>query len=226
MKGNFAHPALDSSATEQPPAALDAKSGRAIDNHLSREIEKCQRVVDLMLGRLGDQRRQLASARARPSGEQVRLLQDQITASQDSAIAVMERLDALMLERALKRCDWDEPRTEEKRRHVRAPLAMKIELSDGHEPLLGVGNDISEGGLFIASHDVYAIGDQLALEFRLPGNSRPIHCQAEVSWLSMGSDGRGRGMGVRFLDLAPQDARTIAAFVTRRTPGKRPASNR
>ncbi|MBM3802174.1 MAG: hypothetical protein FJW26_07660 [Acidimicrobiia bacterium] len=98
----------------------------------------------------------------------------------------------------------------EKRKHVRISLETEIWLGqDGiftrtTERL----RDLSEGGAFIESREVFAVGSVLSLRFKLPGARELISCSVCVRNLR----GRG-GMGVEFLDVSSQDRSRIKLVV-------------
>ena len=57
--------------------------------------------------------------------------------------------------------------------------------------------DLSIGGAFIQSHQVYPIGSVLSFRFRVPGASNLISCSGIVRNMRV-----GEGFGVQFLDLS------------------------
>jgi len=65
-------------------------------------------------------------------------------------------------------------------------------------------DNISTGGMFIATPKPLEPGTQLRLEFLLPGCDYPIRVNGEVTWSrSVSSEGQRRGMGVKFASLSP-----------------------
>jgi len=65
-------------------------------------------------------------------------------------------------------------------------------------------DNISTGGMFIATPKPLEPGTQLRLEFLLPGCDYPIRVNGEVTWSrSVSSEGQKRGMGVKFASLSP-----------------------
>ena len=65
-------------------------------------------------------------------------------------------------------------------------------------------DNISTGGMFIATPKPFEPGTQLRLEFLLPGCDYPIRVNGEVTWSrSVSSEGQRRGMGVKFASLSP-----------------------
>jgi hypothetical protein len=59
-------------------------------------------------------------------------------------------------------------------------------------------------------------GEQLALEFTLPGLKHPIRAKVRVAWVRrFPADGAEAGMGARFLDLSAADQKSIEDFIGR-----------
>ena len=75
-------------------------------------------------------------------------------------------------------------------------------------------DDISTGGMFIATPKPLEPGTQLRLEFLLPGYNYPIRVNVEVMWNRDTCDmGRRRGMGVKFDSLSPSATETITTKI-------------
>jgi uncharacterized protein (TIGR02266 family) len=84
----------------------------------------------------------------------------------------------------------------------------------------GLSQDISTGGVFVATSRIRPVGDQLTLRFSLPDIDVPIVARAEVRWtrdaspLDQGDN--PPGMGLRFIDLSAEAKQAIATFLDRR----------
>ena len=76
-------------------------------------------------------------------------------------------------------------------------------------------HNMSIGGLFLETDQPLSPGEQLALEFVLPGSSFQICCQGRVAWIncpvSPVIEDHPSGMGIEFLDL--KDERVIQEFL-------------
>lgn len=98
------------------------------------------------------------------------------------------------------------------RRYVRKPIAAKVMGKDeaglGH--LFFDSQDLSLGGAFLKADLLLELGEELALELRLP-DGRTIDATAKVAWVRR-SEGAG-GMGIEFVKLAPSDRETLAHFL-------------
>src|SRR6266436_2951917 len=95
----------------------------------------------------------------------------------------------------------------EKRRHRRVKILQDIHF--GHRGQRRM-DDLCEEGMFIATQAGYVPESILDLKFRLFNDDDPIEVQAEVRYVQ-----EGIGMGVRFLNLKPEDRKKIREFVER-----------
>jgi hypothetical protein len=77
-------------------------------------------------------------------------------------------------------------------------------------PIRFASADVSTGGAFLRSELLLEIGELLTLEFDLPGG-RHVRARGRVVRVSSGSGPRDQhpGMGVEFVDLAPEDHAAI-----------------
>jgi hypothetical protein len=118
------------------------------------------------------------------------------------------------------------------RKHVRATLELPVVVSDASNRVSGgirfASADVSGGGAFLRSDLLFEVGEILTLEFDLPGG-RHVRARGRVVRVSRGNEqaeeadpgeangkprGRGSrdrfpGMGVEFVDLAPEDRAAI-----------------
>ncbi|MCC6750929.1 MAG: TIGR02266 family protein [Deltaproteobacteria bacterium] len=105
-----------------------------------------------------------------------------------------------------------------RREHVRTELQASVSLSSETNFYSGHMNDVSEGGLFVATREPQAIGTVLVVEFSLPDDELTIFVKGEVRWIR--EEGPGpegvAGMGIRFLNLHEDDRQRIEAFVQKR----------
>ena len=108
--------------------------------------------------------------------------------------------------------------------HVRAAerfdLEVKVDLESDHNFYTGLTQNISSGGLFIATHHLRRIGDKITLKFTLPGSDKVVAVETEVRWIRENSalqraEG-GTGMGVRFINLSPEASAAISSFLESR----------
>jgi len=111
---------------------------------------------------------------------------------------------------------------EDRRATPRRLVVTRVELRDGDRAAVGITEDISEGGLFVASFDVRPVGTVLEVALTLPGHEDPIVARAEVVRVR---DNRAAvaeripGMGMRFVDLDDAARASIRAWVEPQSRG-------
>jgi len=107
-----------------------------------------------------------------------------------------------------------------KARPPRIGLKVFIGMESEHNFYTGFTQNISSGGLFIATHNTLDVGRQVELLFHLPGG-QAISTQGEVAWIRDYNEQNlesAPGMGIRFLDLTPKDSALIREFIAAREP--------
>jgi uncharacterized protein (TIGR02266 family) len=102
----------------------------------------------------------------------------------------------------------------------RHDLEVKVDLESDSNFYTGLTQNISAGGLFIATHHLRRIGDRITLKFALPGSDQMIAVETEVRWIRENSslhrvDG-ATGMGVRFINLSAEATTAISTFLQNR----------
>jgi uncharacterized protein (TIGR02266 family) len=109
---------------------------------------------------------------------------------------------------------------ESQRRHHRAELNVEVSLEGDHNFFVGFSENVSEGGLFVATHSLREIGSVVHLSFQLPDRQRPIEVEAVVCWMRIFSETSDTppGLGLQFIDISDEDAHAIRGFVERRAP--------
>ncbi len=109
---------------------------------------------------------------------------------------------------------------EEARSSRRFPFEINIDIVSEHNFYAGLSLNISEGGLFVATHVEYRVGTQLEIRLLLPGDDEPTSIMTEVRWTrphNENADGSA-GMGLRFLGLTPDVLAKVALFAKSRDP--------
>jgi uncharacterized protein (TIGR02266 family) len=102
----------------------------------------------------------------------------------------------------------------------RFDIEVKVDLESDHNFYTGLTQNISSGGVFIATHHLRKIGDHITLKFTLPGSDKVLAVETEVRWIRENSAlmraDAGTGMGVRFINLSPEASAAINTFVQSR----------
>src|SRR4029079_4989788 len=86
----------------------------------------------------------------------------------------------------------------------RAGVEIAVALHSADGPCLGVTQNISPDGVFVATPEVLPVGARLMLMLAFPGNRGPLAVRAEVRWTRYNRTAtdarRPAGMGLRFMD--------------------------
>jgi len=107
----------------------------------------------------------------------------------------------------------------ERRRHFRHSVDLVVDASSEHNFFTGFCQDLSEGGLFISTHNIRPVGEVIDLTFWLPGGHK-VQTSGVVRWqrLSKEEGDESPGIGVQFLALSPVDFEAIKKFFQQREP--------
>ncbi len=106
---------------------------------------------------------------------------------------------------------------EEGRRHPRVNLAANVTSESEDNFFMGLSENISEGGVFVASFSPPARGEKVKLRLTVEGHGEVV-VSGVVRWLRVDGDGQETGCGVEFEALtAEQEAalRDLLASVHR-----------
>ncbi len=106
------------------------------------------------------------------------------------------------------------------RKAPRQRLEASVTFESQTNFFTGFAQNISEGGLFVATFDTLPVGTVTDLELTLPGGVR-IRAAAEVRWVREFKEDAPEvwpGMGLMFTDLPAEAREAIEAFMARREP--------
>lgn len=98
--------------------------------------------------------------------------------------------------------------TEDKRRDKRVPLVQEVECEGEFGTLRKPLADISAGGMFIQVFNPLPLGTVMKVKFSLPNFAEAMMATTKVVYAQ-----EKMGMGVRFLDLKPEDKKKVQQFV-------------
>ncbi len=112
------------------------------------------------------------------------------------------------------------PLADNRRRHSRYAVELQVSMSSDHNFYTGFAENLSEGGVFVATHSLKAVGTIMELSIHLPGGTGPARVQGEVRWVREYREGSDAppGMGVRFLALPVEVTHAILEFLQHREP--------
>jgi uncharacterized protein (TIGR02266 family) len=103
---------------------------------------------------------------------------------------------------------------------VRVDAEFDIGFQSESNFYTGFSENISEGGVFVATYEKRKIGEQLAVRFTLPGIDTPIEATAQVMWAREGDEASGTkpGYGLQFVQLSDQAQELVMRFIKKRAP--------
>jgi CheY-like chemotaxis protein/Tfp pilus assembly protein PilZ len=91
------------------------------------------------------------------------------------------------------------------RRSSRIPCRVDVCLYTAGTAHVGVSEDISLGGMFVATGRFFSCGDELLISFILPGGTTVIEARGRVTWVNRGGAatrvGLKAGVGIEFLEI-------------------------
>jgi uncharacterized protein (TIGR02266 family) len=107
-----------------------------------------------------------------------------------------------------------------RRIHARFLVDLDVTLASDHNFYAGFAENLSAGGIFVATHKMLPIGERLVLSIRLPGHNPPIEGTGEVRWVREYSERSNvpPGLGLRFVEMAPGSVQAIERFLENREP--------
>jgi len=110
--------------------------------------------------------------------------------------------------------DVREPTGAERREHQRFETAISVDYASGETFLFAYLQNISEMGIFVRTDHPSALGTRLRLRFQV--GDRVLTLDGEVTWINplrASGDNLNPGMGVRFIELAPDKREELVGLV-------------
>jgi uncharacterized protein (TIGR02266 family) len=107
----------------------------------------------------------------------------------------------------------------DRRLHERVLVDIEVDYRADETFLFAYITDISEMGIFVQTNNPEPKGTRLNLCFRMPSElgGQAMELEGEVIWVNPprpgDSDGRNPGMGIKFLDLTPQQRDELMRIV-------------
>lgn len=101
-------------------------------------------------------------------------------------------------------------------RPARVPYVVEVTFTSEHNFWTGFTQDLSSGGVFMATPKEVPVGTIVQFELRLPDTGTPWMVRGEVRWnRAQGAAGADSppGVGVRFIDLDKKLEAKIASFI-------------
>ena len=100
----------------------------------------------------------------------------------------------------------------------RVAVQVRVDLRSENTFFTGFSENISEGGLFIATEAPHQIGDEIDVELALMGDGQKISQRVVVRWIRPleAAGGLPAGMGVQFIELSTHEKAALQEFVDSR----------
>lgn len=98
----------------------------------------------------------------------------------------------------------------------RIDLTVAVSLTSEHNFFTGFTENISEGGVFVATYEPLPVGTVIDFELQLVPGPGTVPVRGVVCWIREANDYTldvSPGMGLRFVNLHPQVAEAITRFV-------------
>jgi len=105
-----------------------------------------------------------------------------------------------------------DPPVSERRVYERIDVEWSVDCETDETFLYASITNISEMGIFVATHEPLEVGTRLTLRFAMPGEQAPFILLGQVQWVNpirMLSDNPNPGMGIRFVDLSSENRERI-----------------
>jgi uncharacterized protein (TIGR02266 family) len=116
--------------------------------------------------------------------------------------------------------DEEQQVTEERRKFPRIKLETRVDMASDSNFYVGFSEDVSQGGVFVATYSLQPIGTLVALSFSLPSGYN-VNAKGRVRWIRdlVDFDDRSSpGIGIGFEELSLEDKQVIEQFMHGRSP--------
>src|SRR5450432_3512109 len=107
-----------------------------------------------------------------------------------------------------------------RREHPRVSVELEVSLGSEHNFYAGLAENLSAGGVFIATHRLQKVGSKIDLSLRMPDSEETFDLVGEVRWVRVYNEQSDTppGMGIRFNELSPGITAAITRFLGQREP--------
>jgi uncharacterized protein (TIGR02266 family) len=97
---------------------------------------------------------------------------------------------------------------------------VSVHIVSDHNFFAGLTRDISEGGIFVATHLPFEVGTRLEIQLLLPSDAQPALLLTEVRWVRSYSatSGVSAGIGLKFVEPPAAVVARIHEFMNTRDP--------
>jgi len=113
----------------------------------------------------------------------------------------------------------------DRRADPRMEIEVEVHYRSAQEFLAAYSKNISGGGIFIKTPQPHPLNQKVLVRFTLPGVDHKFEIHGIVVWANSAS-GRTSfpsGMGIKFLDLTPEDTKVMTEFLNKLRPPAPPS---
>ncbi|MBN8229169.1 TIGR02266 family protein [Corallococcus macrosporus] len=103
----------------------------------------------------------------------------------------------------------------DQRQHPRVPTILRVDYAHGR-PLRDVTENLSAGGFFVQTEQLFAVGDELRLALSFPGLLDPVEVAGIVAWVRLAAPDQPGGVGIRV--ESEQDRRRLGDILSAAGP--------
>jgi|RhiMethySRZTD1v2_1073278.scaffolds.fasta_scaffold45843_3 uncharacterized protein (TIGR02266 family) len=109
---------------------------------------------------------------------------------------------------------------QQRRSESRFAVDLDVGLGSDHNFYAGFAENLSAGGIFVATHLLKPVGSSIELSIHLPDLEAPIVGKGEVRWVREYNERSDMppGMGIRFNEIGPEAQTAIEKFLKQREP--------
>lgn len=112
------------------------------------------------------------------------------------------------------------PDSKNRRGATRFKVELTVSMSSAHNFYQGFAENLSTGGVFVATHQARPVGEEIELSIHLGQDEDPIHATGRVCWVRDYSEESdvSPGLGVKFTSLSDEDEKRVLKFLESREP--------
>ncbi|MCY1044312.1 TIGR02266 family protein [Corallococcus sp. bb12-1] len=107
------------------------------------------------------------------------------------------------------------PDPADQRQHSRIPTVLRVDYPHGR-PLRDVTENLSAGGFFVQTEQLFVVGDELRLALSFPGLLDPVEVSGTVAWVRLAAPDQPGGVGIRV--ESEQDRRRLGDILSAAGP--------
>lgn len=114
----------------------------------------------------------------------------------------------------------------EQRADPRAEVNLEVRYRSAHDFMAAYAKNLSGGGICIRTAKPLPLNSEVQLRFSLPGVPTPFEVKGLVVWVNpfAGQTTFPTGMGIKFVELGPDEKKVIDDFVRAELAGSRPTT--